>query len=66
MDGNVEYDSLDILSRDMEEKYFDDEDSESIHSGLSSGYRDNQKPKDGVPDYEQYEAEEIDMKDENS
>ena len=32
VDNNEEYDDLNVLSHDAEEKYFDDEDPESVHS----------------------------------
>lgn len=32
MDGNAEYDSLDLLNRDAEERYFDDEEPQSEDS----------------------------------
>ena len=32
VDNNEQYDDLDVLNRDAQEKYFDDEDSASINS----------------------------------
>ena len=32
VDNNEKYDDLDVLNRDAQEKYFDDEDCLSIHS----------------------------------
>ena len=32
VDNNEQYDDLDVLNLDAEEKYFDDEDSNSVHS----------------------------------
>lgn len=36
VDNNEAYDNLDVLDADAEEKYFDDEDPESIHSDSSN------------------------------
>ena len=40
IDGNVAYDSLDIRERDEQEKYFDEEDSETRVSSKSSSTGD--------------------------
>ena len=32
VDNNEQYDDLDVLNLDAEEKYFDDDDSHSVHS----------------------------------
>ena len=37
VDNNEQYDDLDVLNIDCEEKYFDDEDSQSVHSLDSMG-----------------------------
>ncbi len=61
VDGNAEYDSLEILGQDEEEKYFDDESPESIQSEDSSGHTDSKRQMEVVEDYELYNVEETKM-----
>ena len=59
IDGNQEYDSLDILGQDAEEKYFDEEEPESVHSGGSSEQDSRHHLEEEVDDYELYDVDAV-------